>query len=108
MIAGKIIPIVVMDIKPILYFKWKNRNPSKRSFLYQGSGSPMHVDPGLHSPVGKKEFSSGDGTSKGLKKVEEFQEPMQVEEKPIPVLGSTAKTTEKVVSLGKEKLHVHV
>ena len=67
----------------------------------------MHVDPGLQSPGGKKEFSSGDGTSKGLKTVEEFQEPMQVEEKHIPVIGAHNKSTEKVVS-PKAELHVHV
>ena len=67
----------------------------------------MHVDPGLQSPSGKKEFASGDGTSKSLKRVEEFQEPMQVEERPIPVIGAGTKSTEKVVSPELE-LHVHV
>ena len=70
----------------------------------QGSGSPMHVDAGLQSPGVKKEFSAGEGTNKGLKTVEEFQEPMQVEEKTIPVLGSTNKSTEKVVSCVTEML----
>ena len=59
----------------------------------------MHVDAGLQSPSGKKEFGCGDGASKGLKKVEEFQEPMQIEERPIPVIGAATKSTEKVVSL---------
>ena len=58
----------------------------------------MHVDAGLQSPSGKKEFGCGDGASKGLKKVEEFQEPMQIEERPIPVIGAATKSTEKVVS----------
>ena len=59
----------------------------------------MHVDAGLQSPSGKKEFGCGDGASKGLKKVEEFQEPMQIEERPIPVIGAATKSTEKVVSM---------
>ena len=59
----------------------------------------MHVDAGLQSPSGKKEFGCGDGASKSLKKVEEFQEPMQIEERPIPVIGAATKSTEKVVSL---------
>lgn len=57
------------------------QTPVKRSKSMedsQGSGSPMHVDPGLQSPGVKKEFSSGDGTNKGLKTVEEFQELTQI------------------------------
>ncbi|XP_060574227.1 poly(A) polymerase type 3-like isoform X2 [Ruditapes philippinarum] len=55
----------------------------------QGSCSPMHTDPSLHSPTLKKDISIS-------KTVEEFKEPMQIEEKSIPVILSGGKAIEKV------------
>jgi hypothetical protein len=52
----------------------------------------MHTDPSLHSPTLKKDISIS-------KTVEEFKEPMQIEEKSIPVILSGGKAIEKVVSV---------
>ncbi|XP_045174821.1 poly(A) polymerase type 3-like isoform X2 [Mercenaria mercenaria] len=62
---------------------------SKSTEDSQGSCSPMHTDPGLHSPTLKKDISIS-------KTVDEFKEPMQIEEKSIPVILSGGKAIEKV------------
>ena len=55
----------------------------------------MHTDPGLGSPLSKRE--SGD--ARALPAVEEGKEPMQVDRGAcIPVLGTHTKPVEKVVS----------
>lgn len=69
---------------------------SKSTEESQGSCSPMHTEAGFHSPVPKKDNIS-DGESVHLSKtIEEFKEPMQIEEKSIPVIMSGGKAIERV------------
>ena len=64
--------------------------------LKQGSGSPMHIDPGLQSPTTKRDNAAGDGMPPSRPTVKE--EPMQVEDKAKAMVMPMAKVTERVVS----------